>query len=232
MFADSVLLYSNVIVELFLLAMSENSFRASVFLCASATGRKLRPLVVFAGAPDGDIMNELRGEPEYDWERAHFAVQKKAYCDAAVMDAWIRRVWQPEVSMSSLLLLDSLKVHRMDSVKAVLEEECLTRVEFIPPGVTTLAQPMDVAVMGPFKAKCKSMYVQQVLEKGFCRDPTTRRKEIARIVIDAWAKVSRKTIVSGFVGAGLIATGPRDVSDQLALPPPPDDDNQHFVSSE
>ncbi|OWZ24551.1 hypothetical protein PHMEG_000372 [Phytophthora megakarya] len=39
--------------------MSENSFRASVFLCASATGEKLIPFVVFAGTRDAQVHQEL-----------------------------------------------------------------------------------------------------------------------------------------------------------------------------
>lgn len=39
----------------------------------------------------------------------------------------------------------------MNSVRTVLEEDCCTQVEFVPPGITGLAQPMDVAVMKPFK---------------------------------------------------------------------------------
>ncbi|KAG6955294.1 hypothetical protein JG687_00011307 [Phytophthora cactorum] len=35
--------------------MSEHPFRASVFLCASATGQKLLPFVVFAGKRGGPV---------------------------------------------------------------------------------------------------------------------------------------------------------------------------------
>ncbi|KAE9204116.1 hypothetical protein PF004_g17938 [Phytophthora fragariae] len=35
--------------------MSENSFRASVFLCASATGHKLPPMIIFAAMDQGVI---------------------------------------------------------------------------------------------------------------------------------------------------------------------------------
>ncbi|KAG6955296.1 hypothetical protein JG687_00011308 [Phytophthora cactorum] len=39
----------------------------------------------------------------------------------------------------------------MNSVQDVLEKECCTSVEFIPPGITGLAQPMYISVMKEFK---------------------------------------------------------------------------------
>ncbi|OWZ07293.1 hypothetical protein PHMEG_00020328 [Phytophthora megakarya] len=39
--------------------MSENFFRASVFLCASANGAKLPVFIVFAGAEGGPVHCEL-----------------------------------------------------------------------------------------------------------------------------------------------------------------------------
>eukprot|EP00644_Phytophthora_capsici_P010762 jgi/Phyca11/14693/fgenesh1_pg.PHYCAscaffold_9_\ len=50
-------------------------------------------------------------------------------------------IWKPSV----------LKTHKMASVRRALEERCCTQVEFVPPGVTGVSQPMDVAVMKPFK---------------------------------------------------------------------------------
>ncbi|OWY97174.1 hypothetical protein PHMEG_00032361 [Phytophthora megakarya] len=64
--------------------MSESSFCASVFLCASATGEKLIPFVVFAGTRDGQVHQELIANRNYR-EGAILTVQKKAYCDEVRM---------------------------------------------------------------------------------------------------------------------------------------------------
>ncbi|KAE9122293.1 hypothetical protein PF010_g6795 [Phytophthora fragariae] len=39
--------------------MSENSFIASVFLCASTTGQKLPPMIIFPGVGGGTVEEEL-----------------------------------------------------------------------------------------------------------------------------------------------------------------------------
>lgn len=75
-----------------LIAMSANSFRASVFLCASATGRKLPPLIVFAGVIGGPVQRELERHPAHRADRVVLTVQENAYCDERVMQEWIREV--------------------------------------------------------------------------------------------------------------------------------------------
>ncbi|POM59486.1 hypothetical protein PHPALM_31783 [Phytophthora palmivora] len=67
-------------------ATTPDSFRASVFLCASATGKKMRPLIVLAGVHGADVHDELCAEQSlFDWDKAHFTVQPKAYCDQRMM---------------------------------------------------------------------------------------------------------------------------------------------------
>ena len=75
----------------FFQAMSENSFRATVYLCASATGFKMKPMIVFAGAPGGPGSQELT-TPLYDHEKGFFMVQRTAYTDETVMLNWIDEV--------------------------------------------------------------------------------------------------------------------------------------------
>ncbi|KAE8897082.1 hypothetical protein PF003_g19090 [Phytophthora fragariae] len=67
--------------------------------------------------------------------------------DERVMHIWINEVWRPSVTSSRVLLLDSLKTHKMSSVRTELEDSLSTEVEFIPPGITGLSQPIDERVM-------------------------------------------------------------------------------------
>ncbi|KAG6621412.1 Cytochrome P450 [Phytophthora cinnamomi] len=71
-------------------SMSANSFRASVFLCASATGCKLPPLVVFKGEPGYHVQAELERHPAHRSDKVVLTVQANAYCDQHVMEEWIQ----------------------------------------------------------------------------------------------------------------------------------------------
>ncbi|KAG6592767.1 Cytochrome P450 [Phytophthora cinnamomi] len=73
-------------------SMSANSFRASVFLCASATGRKLPPLVVFKGEPGYHVQAELERHSAHRSDKVVLTVQANAYCDQHVMEEWIQEV--------------------------------------------------------------------------------------------------------------------------------------------
>ncbi|KAF4149685.1 DDE superfamily endonuclease, partial [Phytophthora infestans] len=174
-----------------------NGFRCSVFLAASATGVKLPPLVVFAGIPGGpvsqDVWNPFFGHSS---------------CE--------HTIWKPSVDGCRLLLLDSLKVHKMNSVRTVLEEDCCTQVEFVPPGITGLAQPMDVAVMKPFKDYVR--YLAYHIDHEFPKTPQEKRQLTSRFVAEGWASISPATIRKGFAKSGILPTGPRDIEDRFRVP--------------
>lgn len=89
-------------------ATTPNSFRASVFLCASASGEKILPLIALAGVPGATVEAEMWRDAEYDWEAARYVVQRNAYCDARMMQEWIDNDWTPQIAGPGVLLLDSL----------------------------------------------------------------------------------------------------------------------------
>lgn len=96
----------------------------------------------------------------------------------------------------------------MSSVRERLEN-CLTEPEFIPPGITGLAQPKDVAVMWCFKQKVRDLYVKHHIDHAFCSNPTERRNLSINVVVQAWDSIGSDLIRRGFVKADLIPTGPR-----------------------
>ncbi|TYZ61380.1 hypothetical protein PybrP1_009282 [[Pythium] brassicae (nom. inval.)] len=148
-----------------------NSFRASVFLCASAAGEKVRPLIVLAGVQGATVEAELWRDRGFDWEAAYYAVQRMSYCDAHVMQAWIDNVWRQQIMGPSVMQLDNLRAHRMEIIRITLERDCHTRVKFMPPGITRLSQPMDVSVVRPFKHRCRMLYLKLNRERGVAVTP-------------------------------------------------------------
>ncbi|KAE8883521.1 hypothetical protein PF003_g32537 [Phytophthora fragariae] len=169
-----------------------NGFRASVFLTASATGLKLPPLIVFAGIPGGPVSQEV-WSPAFGSPEAEHTVQKKAFCNKAVMMEWIERVWKSSVDGCRLLILDNLKVHKMSS-------------------------PLDVTVVKPFKDAFRRIYLTYHLENRFPTTTSEKRSLISRFVVEAWAEVKPETLVKGFARAGVIPTGPRDRDGRFRVP--------------
>ncbi|KAH7488839.1 Pogo transposable element with KRAB domain [Phytophthora ramorum] len=109
----------------------------------------------------------------------------------------------------------------MESIKDRLETDGHAHVIYVPPGVTGLAQLMDVAVMKPFKDRCRDKYLKFMIEGGVFTTPGQKRRKMAEIVVQAWDEISGDGIRNGFLKAGLIATGPRDARGMFASPEPP-----------
>ncbi|OWZ21474.1 hypothetical protein PHMEG_0003979 [Phytophthora megakarya] len=105
---------------------SANGSQCIVFLCASATGIKYPPFIVFSGRPGGKVWAEVCsktvGFPQY----VH-AGQRKAWTHHDHMVAWFDEVWAPRVDGCKLLILDSLKVHKMQDIKDDFKKKCHTQ---------------------------------------------------------------------------------------------------------
>ncbi|ETN15711.1 hypothetical protein PPTG_06927 [Phytophthora nicotianae INRA-310] len=105
----------------------------------------------------------------------------------------------------------------MASVRNALENECCTSPEFISPGITGLAQPMDVSVMREFKGLCRNYYVNYHAVNDFAQGAPARRALITEIVVNAWKAVREKVIVRGFIKAGIVPYGPRDAEGNFVV---------------
>ncbi|KAF4149486.1 DDE superfamily endonuclease [Phytophthora infestans] len=82
----------------------------------------------------------------------------------------------------------------MNSARTVLEEDCCTQVEFVLPGMTGLAQPMDVAVMKPFKDYVRNSFLAYHINHEFPKTPQEKRQLISRFVAEGWASIAPATI--------------------------------------
>ncbi|EGZ21026.1 hypothetical protein PHYSODRAFT_298937 [Phytophthora sojae] len=105
----------------------------------------------------------------------------------------------------------------MASVRAKLEEDYWSEVEFVPPGITGLAQPMGVSVMRSFKSRCRRLYVNYHINQP-PRQPGVFF--MTQIVLSAWESIEEKRIARGFVKAGLVPIGPREADGTFRVPEP------------
>jgi hypothetical protein len=130
-----------------------DSLRATAAVTVTASGDSLPMMIVFKGTKGGRIEKDLRNYPE----GAVYAVQKRSWMDEATMFEWIDKVLKPYVSSKPegvipLLFLDSFRCHLMPSVTKKISELGV-KLEHIPPGLTSLCQPVDVGVNKPLKNK-------------------------------------------------------------------------------
>ncbi|KAG6945337.1 hypothetical protein JG687_00017356 [Phytophthora cactorum] len=149
------------------------------------------------------------------------------------MQDWINEVWAPDIQKGpSVLLLDSLKTHKMESIQTRLVDHAHNSVVCVPPGVTGTSQPMDMAVMNPFKDRLRYIYMKYVIASGIFTDAAQNEDLLLR----QWSWCGRKSTKNPFrmffFKAGLIATGPRDANGVFATPVPASEEVVEATSEE
>ena len=113
------------------------------------------------------------------------------------MREWITQQWAPACQDNTLLILDVHKAQATSDIEARLAG-CRTTQVFVPPGATSLVQPLDVCINAPFKAAVSRLanehvadnlekYVQGSIPAG------ERRILLTRWVGQAWDEISTKT---------------------------------------
>ena len=135
--------------------------RATISLCITASGEKLRPMVIFKGKEGGDIESrELATSP---YRRDLFlACQPNAYQDENNMLRWIDEVIVPHLQQKAagapvLLFLDAFTAHHTQAVLNKLDSMGV-RVIKIPEGCTWLVQPVDVGIGKTFRDHCRDKW--------------------------------------------------------------------------
>ena len=128
--------------------------RATLALTVTASGKMIRPMLIFKGTANGRIVK--RDMPGWD-NTFLYACQLNAWMDERCMLLWVDLCLKPHVAtiptgIIPIMFLDSYQCHMMASVVDAIQELGV-EVEHIPGGCTCLCQPVDVGINKPFK-KC------------------------------------------------------------------------------
>ncbi|KAG2887882.1 hypothetical protein PC115_g20225 [Phytophthora cactorum] len=99
------------------------------------------------------------------------------------MMKWIEEVWTPTADGCRMLMLDSLRVHKMESVKQHLEDTCCTKVQYVPLGITGLSQLTDVSVMRSFESNIQDLYREWHRDHELSKKANQRRLLLSHIIV-------------------------------------------------
>ncbi|RQM19183.1 hypothetical protein B5M09_014016 [Aphanomyces astaci] len=117
-------------------------------------GEKLPLLIIVKGTPGGDI--ERFEIPTYPAGPV-YAVQEKAYMDQRFWSMYLREVLKPAIDCPTVVLADNLKSHVSKRSYKIMKKE----LHPLPANTTSVLQPLDVGVMGPFKQMCLSEWIKE-----------------------------------------------------------------------
>ena len=112
------------------------------------------------------------------------------------MEYWAKNCWKPKVKDPMLLVLDLHKAQKTDCIQELLTERCDTTPVFVPAGLTSILQPLDVSYNAPFKERVESFAAQHMQENlnQYLNGKFTageRRVLLTKWVGDAWEELSK-----------------------------------------
>ena len=133
--------------------------RATLALTVTASGKMIRPMLIFKGTANGRIVK--RDMPGWD-NTFLYACQSNAWMDERCMLLWVELCLKPHVAtiptgIIPIIFLDSYRCHMMASVVDAIQELGV-EVEHIPGGCTCLCQPVDVGINKPFKKRIRDLW--------------------------------------------------------------------------
>jgi hypothetical protein len=170
--------------------------RVTILLCCSATGDKLKPLIIGSSSRPRALKN-LREESIPCIYRAN----QSAWLTRMLFEEWLQGVNTAMISAKRkiCLILDNFSGHILQT------QFSNVRCVFLPPGMTSVLQPLDCGIIRSFKAKYKQFLALHFLNEE--RDNRNRRaniREAIEFASKAWEGVTSVTIKNCWHHAGIL----------------------------
>lgn len=175
----------------------------TVVLACSASGVKLKPMVIFKRAtmPRETLPGGVA-----------VVCNKKGWMNCDVMQTWTDKCFRTRpgafFKQNCLLIFDAMAAHKEPNVHKYLNNAG-AHLAVIPGGLTCKLQPLDVAVNHPFKALVREEWNRWMTSGKHTFTPAGWQRratyvEVCNWVIRAWDKVKVSAIVNGFRKCGII----------------------------
>lgn len=139
-------------------------YRITLILTVAADGTKLPPIVIVKGEEGEIIENHLR---KLDVKNNNLLVycQRRGWCTNLFFIEWIKLVllsYQRSIQEKCLVVLDKASSHISNDSIGVLNENGVNYI-LIPVGMTSICQPLDIAVNKIFKDNIRLLFEKERL---------------------------------------------------------------------
>jgi len=177
--------------------------RITVCLGIMSDGRKLPPFIIFKG----------KNPPTNPCKKSCFvASNSNAWITESLMETWVLEIWRKakvEPNVLKLLIIDHCSSHLKDKIQKLIKEDSF--LQYVPPGCTSLGQPLDLRINKIFKDKLKNLYEDWLLKFGLLKSNTTKSgtlKAPSSILVikwinEAWRSIDTNQIIASFKAAGI-----------------------------
>ena len=127
--------------------------RISVILACTANGIKLAPLIIFKGQEGKRIEKELSAHKLVQNKRIYVKCQPNSWCTTDIFKYWIKEIflkYEYNIKSKCILVLDKAPSHFNDKIEEYMNNNAINYI-YIPGGLTSKLQPLDISVNKSFK---------------------------------------------------------------------------------
>ncbi|RHZ21996.1 hypothetical protein DYB37_006756 [Aphanomyces astaci] len=168
----------------------KHSDRITAVLTCRADGSKLPILFIVHGVPGGTIDEvELDTYPE----EHYYSVQESAWMDSRVWKAYLE-ILPPYIEGPTVIVADNFDAHVTQESANVIAGDLHSVLEPLPANCTSVCQPLDVGVMGPFKKLLRTLW----LDEAPVTSAADKRRAMILRSIKAWEMISSDAIQKSF----------------------------------
>ena len=184
--------------------------RITLLVGANMDGTEKLPLLMIGKSRNPRCFKNVKTKP------IEYRSNVKAWMTANLFEEWLldlNRAYKRK-NRKIFLFIDNCTAH-----KTIPAMENVT-VVFFPPNMTSVVQPMDQGIIKNLKHFYRCLLVQHILTESSQKLPITLL-DASRMCLNAWSKVSQKTIANCFRKAGFIRSAvSSELFDEENLPPP------------
>ena len=193
--------------------------RLTVMFCCSATGEKLKPLVIGKSRKPHCFRNvNVQTLPVTWW------YNKKAWMTGDFFTEWVKGInsLMKRQKRKILLFLDNATSHSHDL------EFSNVKLKFLPANTTSVLQPLDQGIIWAFKARYRKKFLKHLISRiDQCEHASTLAKAVTVLdavywIHSAWQETTPQTIMNcyrhaGFPNESQIVVVADDPEDDLPL---------------
>lgn len=147
--------------EIKIKSFNKTHTRISVLLTILANGKSLKPFIVFKGIPKSVKGKKLNKHPKVKAGYIYACCQENSWVDEPTMRIYLKEIWFHEgilkTKKNTLLIMVRARSHISEEIDNLFKENEANYV-LIPPGMTSVIQPLDTHINKVFKSNVRNEY--------------------------------------------------------------------------
>ncbi|OQR85766.1 hypothetical protein ACHHYP_20547 [Achlya hypogyna] len=134
----------------------------------------------------------------YDMPPRKILTMKRSPADIDTIEKNSGRITAVLTVRSDVLLVDNFRAHVSKESYETVERTLKSELYALPPNTTSVCQPLDVGVVGPYKAKLHALWLRDTNKYS---TPASKRLAVIKRAFAAWDGITESCIKSAFAKA-------------------------------